>query len=385
MSTEKDFYDLTVSVLLLFDFLIDTNENWIIKETFEEELFDEIHQVFMGSIHEEIIVSICMTFGFGYLYPRRSYPETETFMTTSTTTTHFIEKQLYILCNSLQHEQRSPEWYEYRHGLVTASNAYKMFGSQRQQDSLIYEKCQPIKIFSSQVSEFSPLHHGQKYEPVSIALYEKKYDTTVGEFGCIQHSTLPFLGASPDGINTQRDHCLYGRMLEIKNVVSREITGIPKLEYWVQMQLQMETCNLEETDFLETKFVEYADESAFLKDTCGTANPFLDNKGVLLQFVDDGRYSYKYMPLDVQNYETFLMWREDMLLQRGVGTFTKTIFWKLEVFSCVLVPRNKQWFESNIPRMTAFWEIVKREKTEGCEHRAPNKKPKSTLLTEIQF
>ena len=29
-------------------------------------------------------------------------------------------------------------------------------------------------------------------------------------------------------------------MLEIKNPVSREITGIPKEEYWIQMQLQME-------------------------------------------------------------------------------------------------------------------------------------------------
>ena len=56
-------------------------------------------------------------------------------------------------------------------------------------------------------------------------------------------------------------------MLEIKNIVNREITGIPKKEYWVQMQLQMEVCNLPECDFLETRFKEYEDErGAFLKD-----------------------------------------------------------------------------------------------------------------------
>ena len=45
-------------------------------------------------------------------------------------------------------------------------------------------------------------------------------------------------------------------MLEIKNIVNREINGIPKKEYWIQMQLQMEVCDLGECDFLETRFKE---------------------------------------------------------------------------------------------------------------------------------
>ena len=57
----------------------------------------------------------------------------------------------------------------------------------------------------------------------------------------------------------------YGRMLEIKNIVNRDITGIPKKAYWVQMQLQMEVCDLEECDFLETRFKEYDNEQAFLE------------------------------------------------------------------------------------------------------------------------
>ena len=48
----------------------------------------------------------------------------------------------------------------------------------------------------------SPLHHGQKYEPISIMFYENMYKTRIKEFGCIQHSrSMPFIGASPDGIN----------------------------------------------------------------------------------------------------------------------------------------------------------------------------------------
>ena len=35
-----------------------------------------------------------------------------------------------------------------------------------------------------------------------------------------------------------------------------KLDGIPKKEYWIQMQLQMEVCDLDECDFLETRFIE---------------------------------------------------------------------------------------------------------------------------------
>ena len=85
-----------------------------------------------------------------------------------------------------------------------------------------------------------------------------------------------FIGASPDGINSNISNPRFGRMLEIKNIVNREINGIPKLEYWIQMQLQMETCDLNECDFLETKFIEYENEDDFIKDGSFTYSE--DNK-----------------------------------------------------------------------------------------------------------
>jgi predicted phage-related endonuclease len=113
----------------------------------------------------------------------------------------------------------------------------------------------------------SPLHWGQKFEPLSVLIYERDYNTKVEDFGCIQHPKYNFIGASPDGIVTDKKSQKFGKMLEIKNVVSREITGIPKKEYWVQMQLQMEVCDLDECDFLETKFIEYPDTVAFYNYT----------------------------------------------------------------------------------------------------------------------
>ena len=80
------------------------------------------------------------------------------------------------------------------------------------------------------------------------------------------HPKYPYIGASPDGINVDSTSGLYGRMLEIKNPTTREITGIPKEEYWVQMQLQMEVCGLNHCDFLETKFSVYETKEQFDED-----------------------------------------------------------------------------------------------------------------------
>ena len=135
--------------------------------------------------------------------------------------------------------------------MITASNAYKAFENNTVKNQLIYDKCQPINEFKEvkMVNTNSTLHWGQKYEPLSVLIYEHKYNTQIEDFGCIQHEKYNFVGASPDGINVDVNSKRYGRMLEIKNIVNREITGIPKKEYWIQMQLQMEVCELDECDF----------------------------------------------------------------------------------------------------------------------------------------
>jgi len=69
---------------------------------------------------------------------------------------------------------------------------------------------------------------GILYEMVSVMVYEKKYNTRVADFGCIQHINHSFIGASPDGINVDPKSDRYGRMIEIKNIVNRDITDKPK-------------------------------------------------------------------------------------------------------------------------------------------------------------
>ena len=62
----------------------------------------------------------------------------------SSMTKTYINQKIKHLQQLPQPEQKTPEWYKYRHGLITASNIYKVFASQAQVNSLIYEKCKPF-------------------------------------------------------------------------------------------------------------------------------------------------------------------------------------------------------------------------------------------------
>jgi hypothetical protein len=211
----------------------------------------------------------------------------------------FIDKQIKYLQQLPQPEQKTPEWYKYRHGLITASNIYKVFASQSQINSLIYEKCKPFverETINNNLLSTSSLQWGVLYEPVSVLYYEYMYTTKISDFGCIQHEKYNYIGASPDGINTDPNSSLYGRMLEIKNIVNRDITGIPKEEYWVQTQIQMETCDLNECDFLETRFKEYQETERFYADVT-------KQRGIILCFIEDGKVNspptYVYSKIDL--------------------------------------------------------------------------------------
>jgi len=354
-------------------------------EEFIEETLDEVVDIFYQNI-----------------MPPRSHPGTFIKNILKEKDIERISQQIQYLRNKYQPAQRTPEWYETRHRLITASNAYKAFESQSQKNQLIYEKCQPIKMDNSavQVNVNTPFHWGQKYEPVSVKFYEKLFKTVIGDFGCIQHDTYLFIGASPDGINVDPLSPRFGRLLEIKNIVNREIDGIPKKEYWIQMQLQMETCNLDECDFLETRFVEYKDDDEDSTNTLHltASNKFLmdgtfdktakeEYKGIILYFAKtNGNPHYEYMPFEIDTYAKFVYWEHETIekCQQQELTWIKNLYWRLEEISCVLVERNYLWFKNNIEGLASLWNIVEKERETGYEHRAPQKKKQTSNLIDIQ-
>ena len=321
------------------------------------------------------IINIALAIIYKYITPKRS----GCYTVINKKNKEKTNGKIRFLKNIVQPAQRTPEWYEFRHNTLTASNLWKVFSSDAARNQLIYEKCQPVNQdkFKS-LSTTSPMHWGQKYEPLSIMYYENKYNTQVSDFGCIQHPDYPFIAASPDGINTRLDSPLFGRMLEIKNTVSREITGNPKLDYWVQTQIQMETCNLNECDFLETKFAEYENEEAFLADTANLGFGYTRDgklKGVIIYFVKDAKPFYEYMPLRLQ-FEESVRWTDLIMEKHKDLLWVETIYWRLEIVSCVVILRNKQWFNAALPHIETLWNIICKEKYGDYQHRAPKKRQK---------
>ena len=396
---ENSAIELIESALHLMEEYVIENPTAISEPDFHEDLLEEIKDIFYIQFEEQILRSDFIEDDLNDLledafnifittfYPERSNNIVLTENTTNITDENKSVKEQKIigLREIPQPVQRTPEWYKFRWNLITASNAWKAFESQSTINQLIYEKCQPIKKFDDNngdedvkmVNTNTSLHWGQKFEPLSVLIYEHKYNTKVEDFGCIQHPTHKFVGASPDGINVDKISDRYGRMLEIKNVVSRDINGIPKKEYWIQMQLQMEVCDLDDCDFLETKFTEYTDSNAYNNDIISNGKM----KGIIIYFhTKEGKPFYVYKPLDLVEEEDITKWEDDTLSlyqsDKYNYTYMKFIYWKLEVFSCVLVLRNKDWFKNNIPQLEKVWKIIEKERVTGYEHRAPVRKAK---------
>ena len=280
-------------------------------------------------------------------------------------------------------KQRSLQWYEIRYTLFSASNLWKIFASSSQYNSLIYEKCKPMEIsnpLSGPSNARSPMNWGIKYEPVSVMIYEDKFATKVStEYGCIPHTKYP-IGASPDGINIDPLSNRYGHMLEIKNIYNREITGIPSEEYWVQMQIQMETTGLQYCDFLETRIKECETREDF--NVCTE-----QYKGVVLYFIPNDirpmeHTHFVYMPLHVDDVDAWIESQRDSW--ESTHHLYETTYWYLDELSCVLVERNSIWFAEAVPRIEEAWRTVVKERVDGYEHRAPQKRKPSVDVVDVQ-
>ena len=420
--SENYAIDLVETALYLMEEYMVDHPTAISDPNFHEILLEEIKDMFYIQMEDHILDSDYIEDDMNDLledafniyittfHPERSIQPTieeehENFSEANIEEINVIEQKIQALREIPQPVQRTPEWYKFRWNLITASNAWKAFESQSTINQLIYEKCQPLKDFSIENDEEvkmvninTPLHWGQKYEPLSVLIYEHMYGSKVEDFGCIQHPKYSFIGASPDGIIIESKTGRYGGMLEIKNIVNREINGIPKKEYWVQMQLQMEVCDLDECDFLETKFIEYPDHTSYKNDSSKAYyqgkefNSYVttaegDYKGQIIYFhTKEGKPHYEYMPLNCWTPDDVANWEETIMSKYECEPynymFMKFIYWKLEKLSCVLVSRNKDWFKNNVGQLEKVWNIIEQERITGYEHRAPVKKTKKDQQTK---
>ena len=382
-----------------YDTAMSSNEMIYVHEFIDETIHENVLKMSLPNFDANVIETVknafpmCSTrvvqelleefYSFG-IVPKRSRA---TDACRATDADDRLAKHIERLRRIPQPEQRTAAWFKFRHNVITASVVSKVFASDAQRNSLIYEKCKPLPSkpesastgsTSASTNFDSPLHWGQKYEPLSVLIYEHMYKTKVGAFGCLPHPTCKCLAASPDGINVDPPSPRFGRMLEIKNIVNRDITGIPLEAYWIQMQIQMEVCDLDTCDFLETRFREFPNAEEFWYAVDTDSDP--EYIGIMLLFLD-ARYEehrYEILPIDVSlDIDTVVDWIETVnqrLRREGGWRLFKTIYWYLDELSCVIVDRNRMWFEKARPVIEATWATIEQERIHGCEHRAPVKR-----------
>lgn len=206
------------------EFAFPVRSNFSTATTAEAEALNEVLETYIQELHDEI----AERFYEEIAPPRVSMPTDCDHDDDDVIDKETIRNKIRTLQEKPQPDQRTPEWYERRNNLITASAASKAFGSQASVNQLVYEKCKNQNHNCSpptplQGSVNSPLHWGQRYEPVTVMVYEHRNHTKLGEFGCIQHDKYPFIGASPDGINIDSESPIFGRMVEIKNIVNRRL------------------------------------------------------------------------------------------------------------------------------------------------------------------
>jgi putative phage-type endonuclease len=301
--------------------------------------------------------------------------------------------------------QRSPEWHAQRGNMISASDAFKAsnLGTESAYNDVLFKK---IGVKDGGFKMGHPLIHGTVCEIISQRMYETRNRILIKEYGCLPHPDYSYIGASPDGIVYDIEDetdinqvSLIGRMLEIKNPTSRKIFILPeedysqklyeekiKIEYWYQMQLQMNVCNLRLCDFLETSIDYYTSYSDFENDifiidektdfdTIQNKNIPLTNinsegmeKGLLLQFVKFGgeneRDSYEGIiyPIEkIYNKTEMYKWihiETNTKLKEGF-VLDRNIWWKCSCYQIKTVERNDNMLDNLlIPNLKKTWEDI---------------------------
>jgi len=284
-------------------------------------------------------------------------------------------RRVKLLQKIPQFEQRSQEWYDLRKGMITASDIATVTSDNPYQKpiTVLRKKCGlDDKFTGNKFTEW-----GIKYEQIANMIYEKDYNTTVIEFGLIQHPYISFLGASPDGITAD------GIMLEIKCPYVRELKpeieheGVPHY-YWIQVQIQLEVCNLEICDFQQCKLYEYQDKNEYLSDN------FDGYKGcVVNKRLTNNKLEYIYPPSLEMSNDELAEWLKQY--EEDDENYFIT-WWKLTNMLYTRLNRDREWFRNKLPIIEEFWKNVLYYRRHGVDEIKPKKRikkekpPKQTYL-----
>lgn len=273
-----------------------------------------------------------------------------------------------------QTTQKSAAWHAEARDLLTAHEFGAVcYGTPAKRNMVLAKKCSPeLVIAEDELSSrhvfvageegLSALKWGWRYESVARQLFERivaegNVDDTLGR---IRHPSLPRLAASPDGLITTGPRA--GRLVEIKCPISRELSGHIPIDYYCQMQLQAEVCDVDAVEYVEVRI---APLSVSRDIDIAAAVPWIGKicvTGASEETTPD-QYIYEYSPLfpaTAAGYDDALAWTPtNPCVHESSMWFVKDWFTKT-------VERNRDWWsEVGNPAYEEFWRDVIAARAEG--------------------
>jgi hypothetical protein len=268
-------------------------------------------------------------------------------------------EKTYALMNRPQTTQRTADWYTEFKRCLTASELYKVFGSPRERGTLVMQKAGKLEMsgrgsnLAVLRSNMNPFDWGICFEPVVKLILEDHWKAIVHEVGRFVHLVDKRLAASPDGliIRSLEKPDMGGHLLEIKCPKSRTIGLKVPMEYFYQMQLQLEVTGVRACEYVEAKF-EFVEE--------GFDKPKTNwyGKIVVVGCFNEKERDWlpcKYLYGPVGNDS----WTPDLGLNERI---LETNMWKCEKIHHVRVYRDEAWFASLKPKLEEFWEDIEKAK-----------------------
>ena len=234
--------------------------------------------------------------------------------------------------------QRTPDWYEARKTMVTASDIAQAlgcakFGTQRQ---FFEKKCSTTPAAFD--ATIPPLRWGIMFEPVACSIYSHlNCGVTVHEFGLLRHPDIPHLGASPDGFTED------GVMVEIKCPWRRKINGEVPLQYYYQIQGQLAVCGMDECDYFECEF-EVVHSAADLAYHDGPAY----ERGVFLEDASASPPRYTYPPAELSDLQDLEAWASQ-------GEGAQRVWWRLMKCATARLHADPALFADLTRRLEPVW------------------------------
>jgi len=273
----------------------------------------------------------------------------------------------YLVTTYGQNDQRTDAWHAKRGEMLTASEIYKALpdATPAQKHEIMLSKLTP------RVRTEGPgpraLVWGTRFEPIAKEIYcsFSDFPLDIVDTTCIPHPTVPFLGASPDGI-IRTSGVRNGRLVEFKCPISRvfnDDTEVPKA-YYHQMQLQMECTGLELCEYIEFQFkvLSYSDWIDTETETKG------------FYAVTDDEMHVKYR--DLKDKRPPAQWRSEVL---GTTDDWNLTYWILEKHRMKLVEHEFDWLCKNLPSITEVWNTIKEHRSTGTLPEHPKDKTTLTL------